>query len=1091
MRCAACDTEHRAGSKFCDECGAALALACPACQAPIRSGAKFCGQCGTGLVLAAPPPPPPVPLSIIERPLLAVGERKQVTILFADIRGSTELVRDLDPEEALARIDPVIRAAAAAVTRFGGIVNEVQGDGIMALFGAPLAAEDHAVRACLAAAALLHELPPGIEMRMGVHSGEVVIRPSGRDASDYTAIGPAVYLAKRLEQSAMAGTIRLSFETAQRTRGYVDVRPLGPVQAKGWDEPVEMFELLAATDRPSWEVRSAEGLSPFVGRELEVGALSSAMMRASLGRAQAVAVVADAGLGKSRLVHEFLQGAAAKGVQVLRAAAASHSTEAPFHVAAELMRSWIGALPGDGLPTLDRRLGQAIAIGDSRDMDEPACRSLLDLPLVDAAAWQVLDPAVRRQRLLDACRRAILRGGADVPRIVLVEDLHWTDEASRALLETLVATAGAARLLLIATTRPEARPDWASRSYGAELRLAPLDPEQSEALLCALVGAGPELQALRRRVVEGAEGTPLFMEEIARSLRESGQVVPQAASVLTVAAEQISIPASVQAIVASRLDRLAPGPRRLLLNAAVIGKSMRTDVLRRVSRLPEAELQQALQALETAEFLHETSPGTGEDYAFNHVVTQSVAYEAILRAERRVLHARVFHAQAGVAGDRVEEWTELLCEHAAMGELWEQATQFGLRAGERARERYAWREAARFFELAIEAQSHLPETAPNWERGIALRIGLRASLGSQGDLRNNGALMEQASALALKLGDERRSAQFDGLAAMGLANIGELEQAVLVGERGSSIAARSGHVPTALALAFGLGQAHWYRGDFAGAIDTLTPRLPDARGPHRLAGTGTIGTASLMGLVCLSKAHAARGEFKLAFDLAAEGEALAAETGQPYDAAYAPLATGFAHLMEGDDAAAAQAFEIGTAAARDAGIILQVVSHARYLGRAYAALGRIDEAYALLDESLAKTRELSLMGLTAWCMAALAHVHLASGSPAADATVAAAGALAFKHGYRPVQGICLRLSGDCHAGRLEWAEAIEKYRVACQLLEQLGMLPELTRAQLALAAALDQTGKPGQAATVRAGIKAAHVPILTTEPQKGFILGSL
>lgn len=1081
MRCTACKTEHEVGNKFCGECGAALSFTCPACQVPVRLGAKFCGQCGASLTKAAAPPP------ALERPILAVGERKHVTILFADIRGSTELIRGLDPEEALARIDPVIRAAATAVTRFGGIVNEVQGDGIMALFGAPMAAEDHAVRACLAAVSLLKELPSGIEMRMGVHSGEVVIRPSGRDASDYTAIGPAVYLAKRLEQAADTGTVRLSYETAQRTRGYVDVRPLGPVQAKGWDQPVEMFELLAATDRPSWQVRSAEGLSPFVGRELEVGALSSAMMRASLGRAQAVAVVADAGLGKSRLVHEFLQGAATRGVQVLRAAAASHSAEAPFHVVSELMRSWIGALPGDDLGTLDRRLGQAIAIGDARDLDEPACRSLLDLPLTDPAAWQALDPAIRRQRLLDACRRAILRGGANVPRIVLVEDLHWTDEASRALLEALVATAGAARLLLIATTRPEARPDWASRSYGAELRLAPLDPEQSDALLCALVGAGPELQSLRQLVVEGAEGMPLFMEEIARSLRESGQVVAQAARVLRVAVEQITIPASIQAIVASRLDRLAPEPRRLLLNAAVIGKNLRTDVLRRVSRLPEAELQQSLQTLETAEFLHETSPGTGENYSFNHAVTQSVAYEAILRAERRVLHARVFHAQLAVAGDRVDEWTELLCEHAAAGEVWEQAAQFGLMAGERARARYAWREAARFFDRALEAQTHLPEAAPNWERGISLRIGLRAALGSQGDLRRNGALMEQASALALRLGDERRSAQLDGLAAMGLANIGELEQAVLVGERGSSIAARAGHVPTALALAFGLGQAHWYRGDFSGTIGALTPRLPDARGPHRMAAAGSIGTASLMGLVCLSKAHAARGEFQLAFDLAAEGEALAMETGQPYDSAHAPLATGFAHLMQGDDAAAVQAFEAGSAAARSAGIVLQIVSHARYLGRAYAALDRFDEAYALLDEALAKSRELNLLGLTAWCMAALSHVHLASGSPAADATVAAAGAMASKHGYRPVYGICLRLAGDCYASRLEWAEAIEKYRAASQLLEQLGMLPELTRAQLALAAALEQAGKASQAATVRKRIKAGGVAILTFERQKSVI----
>jgi len=1002
---------------------------------------------------------------------LAIGERKQVTILFADIRGSTELVRGLDPEEALARIDPVIRAAAAAVTKFGGIVNEVQGDGIMALFGAPMAAEDHAVRACLAASTLLKQLPRGIEMRMGVHSGEVVIRPSGQDASDYTAIGPAVYLAKRLEQAADPGTIRLSHETAQRTRGYVDVRPLGPIQAKGWDEPIEMFELISATDRPSWEVRAAEGLSPFVGRELEMGALSSAMMRASLGRAQAVAVVADAGLGKSRLVHEFLQGAAAKGVQVLHAAAASHSAEAPFHVASELLRSWIGALPADDQPTLERRLGQAVSIGDARDVDEPAARSLLDLPLADPAAWQNLDPAARRQRLMDACRRILLRGANERARIVLVEDLHWMDEASRALLEALVASAGAARLLLIATTRPESRPDWAARSYGAELRLAPLDPEQSDALLQSLVGEGPELAALRQRVIEGAEGTPLFMEEIARSLRESGAVTSQSSRVLTVAVEQISIPASVQAIVASRLDRLAAEPRRLLLTAAVIGKNLRTDVLRRVSRLPEVELQTALQTLEAAEFLYETSPGTGQDYTFKHAITQSVAYEAILRAERRVLHARVFHAQLAVAGDRVDEWTELLCEHASTGELWEQTAHFGGLAGERARARYAWREAARFLEMALSAQLHLPDAPPAWERGITLRIGLRAALAAQGEVQRVATLMDEASALALRLGDERRSAQLDGLAAMGLSNLGDLDRAVTLAERGGAVAARIGHVPTRLSLAFGLGNALWYRGDFARTIEVLTEHLPDARGPHRTASAGSIGTASLMGLICLSKAHAMRGEFAQAFALADESDRLAAETGLAYDVAYAPVARGFANLMQGEDEEAARAFEAGIVLARSSGIMLQVVAHARYLGRAYASLGRSDEAYALLDEALCQTRELKLVGLTAWCMAALAHVHLATGSPAADATVAAAAAIAAKHGYRPVQAICIRLAGECQAGREQWTEAAEKFRGASRHLDQLGMRPEWLRAQSGLATALDRLGRGTQAAAIRRDIK--------------------
>jgi len=1060
--------DHPEGARFCDACGGALARACPACQAPARDGARFCGQCGSPLATVAAAPAMAVPAAPVANPL-GPGERKHVTILFADVRGSSELIRDLDPEEALALIDPVVQAAASAVARFGGIVNEVQGDGIMALFGAPLAAEDHPVRACLAAIALLRHLPPGIEIRVGVHSGEVVIRPTGHDATDYAAVGPAVHLAKRLEQAADPGTARISTETAQRTRGYTDVRPLGPVPVKGWDTPVPMFELLDATDRPSWEVRSAGSLSPFVGREPELATLSAALMRATLGRAQAVAVVADAGVGKSRLLHEFLQGAVARGVRVMRAAGAQHMHDAPFHAAAELMRSWIGAQPADDRQALERRLHQTVAMGDPLEVDEPAIRSLLDLPLAGPAAWQALDAGVRRQRLLDACRRVTLRGAAERARIVLVEDLHWLDEPSRALVDSLVATAGAARLLLLASARPEARPDWGGRSYGTELRLSPLDPEQSDALLCSLVGPGPELAALRARMVAGAEGTPLFLEEIARDLQENGTVgeTPRR-QWMQVALDQVSIPASVQAIVASRMDRLAAAPRVLLMLASVIGKDVRLEMLRRVTRLPEAELQSGLAALQAAEFLYETSPGTGTDYTFKHAVTQAVAYEAILRTERRALHGRVFQALQAMSGDRADEQTELLCKHAAMGGQWEQAARYGLLAGDRARARFAWPEAVRYYELALEGQSHVPETPEVLERGINLRIGLRAALSTIGEWRRGAEVLEDAREIAVRLGDELRAAQIDGMACTMLTTLGDLERAVELGRRGTPVAVRSAHVPTQQTLGFALGQAHWFRGEFADARKVLQVHIHHARGPLRTASVGSAGTPAVMSFVCLSKTHAMLGEFGPAHELAAEATALAAETGQPYDLGYAPIAAGFALMLQGRDAGAVAALEGALATVRKGGIMLLLPSIARYLGRSLAAVGQHEAAADLLTEALEATRRQNLVGLTAWCGAALAHVHLASGSPAADTVAADADRLAARHGYRPVQAVCVRLLAECQASRGDWAEAAEGFQVASAMLAEMGMRPERVRAGLGLARSLAALGQHAESADARA-----------------------
>ena len=1081
MRCVRCDIESLEDARFCDGCGGPLSRACPACQTVARANARFCSQCGTALESSPKPapvaPPPPV------------GQRKHVTILFADVRGSTELIRSLDPEEALARIDPVVQGAAAAVARFGGIVNEVLGDGLMALFGAPLAAEDHPVCACLAARAILQGLPPGIEMRVGVHSGEVVIRPSGRDASDYTAIGPAVYLTKRLEQAADPGTARISADTARLTRGYTDLRPLGPIQAKGWDEPVEMFEMLRATDRPSWEVRSAGSLSPFVGRTTELAVLSSALMRATLGTMQAVVLVADAGVGKSRLAHEFLHGAAARGIRVVRAAAAAHAGTAPFHVAAELLRSWIGAVAGDDRAALARRLDQAIAVNlmQGATPDAAALQSLLDLPLLDLpapeqAAWTVLDPARRRQRLIDVTRGVLLREAAQNPLIVLVEDLHWVDEASLDLLSALVTGAGVTRLLLFATTRPDQLPgrfpDWAARSNSTVLRLEPLERAESEALLQQLVGDAPELALLRARIIAQAEGTPLFLEEMARSLTESGALVHVPAQVhLNGRADDISIPASVQGIVASRMDRLPATQRRPLQTASVLGKDVRTEVLRVICHVPSGQMDADLTALQAAEFLYETSLGTREVYTFKHAVTQSVAYDTLLRAERRTLHAEAFSALERMSGDRLGEMLERLSDHAMAGEVWPAAQRYSLGAGRRANERYSWPEAIGYFDRALEATGHFENAHEAALAGIEIRLGLRVAMAATGNLDRCLAILEEARRLAAWVGDTIQVAQIDGYSCMMLTSLGALDQAVAAGERGTVSAA--GHAPSMLNLAFGLGQAYWFQGRFAAAQATLSSSLPSIHGPMRLSSTGTNGTVSVLTLVALSKTHAMMGEFGPALALAAEAHAIATHTQRPYDLAYATVASGFAHVMLDAHEDAVAVLEQGLQIARRAGILLLLPSIARYLGRAYAGAGAAEKAHALLHEALTLTKSQRLIGLTVWCNAALGHAHMDGDAALAEAALREALAVATDHGYAPVQAQTLRALGQLHLRAGDGSAAEAALRHAVTLAEGMSMRPDLAAARRLLADALRALGRPGEAAaedTAAAAISLALCP---------------
>ena len=476
-------------------------------------------------------------------------------------------------------------------------------------------------------------------------------------------------------------------------------------------------------------------------------------------------------------------------------------------------------------------------------------------------------------------------------------------------------------------------------------------------------------------------------------------------------------------------------------------------MLRRVAGWAESELQSVIRALQAAEFIYEVSPGTGTEYTFKHAVTQAVAYDAVLRTERQALHARVFQATVAATGDRADEQLERLADHALAGCLWEQAVHYGALAAERAGARYAWQQAAAFYDGALAALSHLPETTPNLERAISVRLGLRMALGNTGEYRRATTMLQEASALATRLGQDVTAAQFDASACMFLTNLGELDQAIILGRRGAAGAARSGHVPSMIGLAFGLGQAHWLRGSFDEAAAVLTECLPNMRGRHRTSPAGTLGNAALMGLVCLSKTHAIRGDFAEAHVLAAEAMAFVAEDDKPYNRSYASVGIGFALLMEGDGQGAVAALEPGLDTARQAGIALLVPSIARYLGRAYVLDGRYAAAFDLLHEAVSYSNEQSLYGLSAWCGTALACAHLAAGRPEARTIAGQVASQAKRHGYHPAHAIALRVAASAALAQGDAAAAVAGHEEACILLRGMRMVPELARAQRSLAEA--------------------------------------
>ena len=645
------------------------------------------------------------------------GERKQVTVLFADLKGSMELLADRDPEEARQLLDPVLERMMAAVHRYEGTVNQVMGDGIMALFGAPLAHEDHAVRACYAALAMQDAIrryseevrrTHGVEVqiRVGLNSGEVVVRAISNDLHmDYSAIGETTHLAARMEQLAPPGTIRLTATTLRLVEGLIRVTALGPVPVKGLTAPVEVFDVMGASAlRHRLQAAAARGLTPFVGRQSELDFVQRALTQARAGQGQVVALVGEAGVGKSRLVYEIVHSHRTQGWRVLETASASYGKATPYFPVIELLKRYAQVEERDDPRTIRAKVsGQVLTLGDALQPALPALLALLDALPADSPL-ATADPSRRRQRTLEALKQVLLRESQVQPLLLVCEDLHWIDAETQALLDSLVESLPTAPLLLLINYRPEYQHSWGSKTFYTQLRLDPLPPVSAEGLLQALLGDDPSLTPLQRLLIERTAGNPFFLEESVRTLEESQVLIGERGAYrLVQALPGNQMPATVQAVLAARIDRLPPEEKQLLQTAAVIGLEVPRPLLQAMAEMSADAMNRGLAHLQAAEFLYETRLFPEQAYTFKHALTHEVAYGGLLHERRRALHARIVAALEALAPERLAEQVDRLAHHALRGEVWDKALTYFRQAGARAMARSANQEATACFEQALVA----------------------------------------------------------------------------------------------------------------------------------------------------------------------------------------------------------------------------------------------------------------------------------------------------------------------------------------------------------------------------------------------------
>ena len=750
MRCAKCQFENPEGVRFCGKCGTKLARICPSCGLSNPPEFSFCGGCGSRLVeLEAPPLDPSRPSSYTPKHLAdqilttrsaLEGERKIVTVLFADVASFTSLSEKLDPEEVHQIMDGCFQILMNEIHRYEGTINQFTGDGVMALFGAPLAHEDHAQRACHAALAIQRAMADygehlkkqyriDFHLRIGLNSGPVVVGKIGDDLRmDYTAIGNTTNLASRMQSLAQPGTILLSQDTHHLVEAFFQFQPLGEVEIKGKEEPQQAYQLLSPSEVTTRiAAATVRGLTRFVGREKEMQTLLDAYAKVQSGSGQVVGIVGEAGVGKSRLLLEFRQALGEEPLY-LEGRCLHYGGSMVYLPFLDILRSYFDIKEGDREVLIKKKLAEKISSLDlALQSLLPPLQELFSLKVEDEAFLH-LEPRQKKERTFEALRDLFLRESQGRPLLLVLEDLHWVDKTSEEFLGYLLDWLATARILVLLLYRPEYTHVWGSKSCYSKIGLDQLPLPSSAELVQSLLAEGEVASDLSRLILDRAAGNPLFLEELTHSLLENGSIQKKDHQyVLSRRPSDIQVPDTIQGVIAARMDRLEETLKRIMQVASVIGRDFAFRILQAISDMQE-ELKSHLRNLQGLEFIYEKRLFPELEYIFKHALIQEVAYNSLLLKRRKEIHEKIGLAIEQIYADRIEEFYEALAYHFERAGMAEKAIKYLQLAGQRATRLSANEEAIAHFNRGLELLQTLPESRARDEQELALQMALNPPL---------------------------------------------------------------------------------------------------------------------------------------------------------------------------------------------------------------------------------------------------------------------------------------------------------------------------------------------------------------------------
>jgi class 3 adenylate cyclase/tetratricopeptide (TPR) repeat protein len=1066
VNCPRCQHALPDGARFCSECGLPQARPCPACAAPNPATHRYCLTCGHALGEGRPTAP-----ELLTSRTALEGELKQVTILFADIKGSLELLAGRDPDDVRQILDPVLERMMEAVHRYEGTVNQVLGDGIMALFGAPVAHEDHAVRACHAAlqmqaaikaygADVLARTGLAIQVRVGLHAGRVLVRSLGSDLRmDYTAVGETTHLAARMEQLAPPGTILATADVERLARGVIRMRPAGAVKVKGLDRAVETYEVLGAgADRGRLAASVQRGLSPFVGRGAELELLRQALARVRGGHGEAVALAGDAGMGKSRLVHEFRLSVADEPVTYLEARCLPYGTTVPFLPLVDMLRATCRVTEADSPQTTADKVHRALEV-----LGLPAAEAtpylLRLLGVKDGVeALETLSPETIHARTFEILWQMLVHGSRRRPIVLVFDDLHWIDQASEAYLAAVAAGLPAVPVLLLVTHRPDYRVPWADHSYVSRIALRPLSPRDGMTIARAVVAERPVADAVLELVVRKADGNPLFLEEMTRALgtADSGDT---------------AVPDTIHDIIAARVDRLAEAPKRLLQVASVLGREVSPRLLEAVWD-EAAALPDLLSTLTRQEFFDEQTAEGGPVYAFRHALIQEVVYESLPTTRRQALHAAAGAALERLYAGRLEEVYDRLAYHWARTTNAGQALRYLRALAQRAARTFAHAEAVATLQTAFAHVGRLPAAEQDgWRAELAVLQAL--SLFLLGRLPETLDVLLRHQAAVERAADPGRLSWYHFLLANTLAFLGELDQAEANAHRALDIAAAAGDDATRGKACYVLAVTAYSGGRPARGVEWAREALARLENAGDRRWQGYASWALAINLICLGDVPGARQACQRA-------RALGAVAGDPRLERSAAWTLGFIDASAGEWSGAVQACEQGLAASPNP---LNTALAQGFLGYACLEGGALERAVAVLDEAVAAMARFRLRQNHGWFLAFLAEAHRRAGDPERARQLAAEALTVSRQARFPFAvGWALRVLGRCAQERGALADAQPHFDEALATFERIGARLEAARTHLDLAELARQRGaaaaRAGHAAEAEALFAALGAPAL-------------